>query len=118
MDVPERVWQNPLAGKQARRLTPIAIDGILRAHDAGCTNGEISRAYGVSKPTVTRVLARVTPQVRQAIDDLSELADAERELRDTATDLGYSSPHIERVIEVIRYGHLVRRNLERADGHA
>lgn len=113
------IWQNPTSGKQARRLRPVVIDGILRAHRAGALDADIARAFGVSKTTVRRVLVRAFkhPDLHQTVSDLAELADAERELREGMPDLGFSEQQIEDFITTVRYGHLVRRNKDRADAN-
>jgi hypothetical protein len=99
-------YVNPTAAPQGRRLAPATIDAVLRALRADVPQRVIARTYGISHTSVRRIAARfLDTHVEQAVSDLSELADAERELREAGVS--------EEVIETIRYGHLVRRDLER-----
>ena len=86
--VAQEQWINPDARPQGRRLTPIVQDGIVRAWRAGVPNSRIARVCGVSHTTVRRVIERMTPDLEQALSDLSEIADAERELRAAGAELG------------------------------
>jgi transposase-like protein len=102
-------YRNPEAAPRGRRLNPATLDGIARALRAGVPKRLIARTYGVSATTVRRVAATLTPELATALADLSELADAERELRES----GLPADQVELLIATVRHGHLVRRDLER-----
>lgn len=102
-------YRNPEAAPKARRLSPATLDGIARALRAGAPQRAIARAYGVSQTTVSRIAAKLSPELETALDDLSELAEAELELRES----GLPQEQVELLIAAARHGHLVRRDLER-----
>jgi hypothetical protein len=102
-------YRNPEAAPNARRLNPVTLDGIARALRAGVPQRAIARAYDVSQTTVHRVAAKLTPNLETALDDLSELASAELELRESGLPVG----DVELLIAAARLGHLQRRETER-----
>lgn len=103
----DRRWDHPEAGPSSRRLSPWAIDQIFQRLSLGMTKAQIARELGVSKPTVAKVAAKRNDDTEWAAMMLAELADAERELRAPG-----SSPANEMLIQMVRRGHLVRRELE------
>lgn len=108
---PESPYVNPTARPQARRLKPVLVDGIVQALRAGVPGRVIAREYGVSQMTVRRIAAKhdADPRLAQNAEVLSELADAERELRASGMD----PQAVEDLIQLARVGHLMRRDRER-----
>lgn len=102
-------YVNPDAAPQQRRLLPVVIQGILLALDAGVRQVDVARAFGISPTAVRRVKERATPELREALEHLSEIADAEREIREML------APEVaEPFIRAVRLGHLMRRHREAA----
>lgn len=100
-------YRNPEAAPKSRRLNPATLDGIARALRAGVPQRMIARAYGVSQTTVHRVAQ--APELATVLDDLSELASAEEELRHS----GLPEEQVDLLIAAARHGHLIRRDQER-----
>jgi hypothetical protein len=107
---PPTPYVNPEAAPQQRRLLPVVMQGILLALDAGVRQVDVAHAFGVSPTTVRRVRNRATPKLRETLEYLSEIADAERELRDTLP-----AEIAEPFIQAVRLGHLIRRHREAAE---